>query len=147
MRRPSAAESSSTDQAIQLQGRRQWNVVWAALREGAMSHHLSSLRLNVNIPHLHESFYATWNANAPAEEEPWRIVLPLTYGTRSIGRLLVVGSPGENKLVQMQHFLDFLEPLEAEMARFVEQAEADLAAGVAPERVEPAGRQLATTVN
>lgn len=135
--RPLPSDSAaSTDQAIQIQGSRQWSVLWTALREAAEGHNLGSLKLNVNIPHLHESFYATWKASEGAgAEDAWRMVLPLTYGSRSIGRLLIAGRVGGNKLVEMQHMLDFLEPLEAEMARLVEEAEADLAVNGSPTRL------------
>jgi UDP-GlcNAc:undecaprenyl-phosphate GlcNAc-1-phosphate transferase len=114
-----------TDHAIQLQGRRQWHVLWAALRETAAAHRLGSMKLNINIPHLHESFYANWRGNDAAQAEGiWRISLPLRYGERPIGRLLIEGRAGGESLEEMQHMLDFLEPLGSEVARLVEEVEA-----------------------
>ncbi len=125
--RPAAASAGDrTDQAILLQGRRQWHVLWSALREAAAIHRLASLKLNVNIPHLHESFYASWRASdAGPAEDAWRMNVPLMYGDRPIGRLAVEGRAGGDSLVEMQHFLDFLDPMEGEMARLVEEVEAE----------------------
>jgi UDP-GlcNAc:undecaprenyl-phosphate GlcNAc-1-phosphate transferase len=126
-RPPIADEQSSTDQVVQLQGRRQWNLIWAALREASVTHRLVSVRLNINIPHLHESFYASWkSSDSTIDEDAWRIALPLQYDGRSIGRLLIAGRPGADHLFAMQRALDFLEPIEAQMARLVEEAEADV---------------------
>jgi UDP-GlcNAc:undecaprenyl-phosphate GlcNAc-1-phosphate transferase len=125
--RPADASAvDRTDHAIQLQGRRQWHVLWTALREAAAVHRLGSLKLNINIPHLHESFYASWRANdaAPAEGV-WRISLPLNYGDRPIGRLLIEGRAGGDSLAVMQHLIDYLEPLGSEVARLVEEVEAE----------------------
>jgi UDP-GlcNAc:undecaprenyl-phosphate/decaprenyl-phosphate GlcNAc-1-phosphate transferase len=125
-----ADSQENTDQAIQLQGRREWHVLWSALREAAVVHRLGSLRLNINIPHLHESFYANWRANDAAQGEGvWRMAIPLLYAGRSVGRLLLEGRAGGNSLVEMQHVMDFLEPLEAEVARLVEEVEAEGNAG------------------
>jgi UDP-GlcNAc:undecaprenyl-phosphate GlcNAc-1-phosphate transferase len=142
--RPNTSEiSANAGQAIQLQGNRQWNVLWTALREAGESYKLGSLKLNVNIPHLHVSFYGSWKASDVAgSDDAWRIVMPLTYGSRSIGRLLIAGREGGNKLAEMQQMLDFLEPLEAEMARLVEAAEADLAVNGSSTRLGAPRRRI-----
>jgi UDP-GlcNAc:undecaprenyl-phosphate GlcNAc-1-phosphate transferase len=117
-------------QAIQLQGRREWNRLWTALREAAAVHGIVSLKLNINIPHLHESFFASWKSSdaGGGEDSAWRIALPLTYGERLIGRLLIAGRASEDHLAAMQDVLDFLEPMETELSRLVDEAEAELAA-------------------
>jgi UDP-GlcNAc:undecaprenyl-phosphate GlcNAc-1-phosphate transferase len=123
---PTAVQQEShADHAVQIQGRRQWSVLWAALREAAPVYNLVGLKLNVNIPHLHESFFASWRASeATAEEGLWRMALPLICGDRPVGRLLVEGkSAGAQCLAEMQQVLDFLEPLEAEIARIVDDVE------------------------
>jgi hypothetical protein len=114
-----------TDHSIQLQGRRQWSVLWDALREAASVHQLCSIKLNVNIPHLHESFYAAWRASEePAEDSGWRMAIPLTYGGRPVGRLSLVGLAGGESRAEMKGFLDFLEPIEGDVARIIEEVEA-----------------------
>jgi UDP-GlcNAc:undecaprenyl-phosphate GlcNAc-1-phosphate transferase len=131
--RPAAdAGDEPTDQAFQLQGRRQWNLIWTALREAAAAHRLGSVRLNINIPHLHESFFASWKApDAALDDDAWRIALPLQYGGRVIGRLLMAGRSGGDNLAAMQQALDFLEPIESQIAALVEES--------APVAVDAAG--------
>jgi UDP-GlcNAc:undecaprenyl-phosphate GlcNAc-1-phosphate transferase len=121
-----AQQESHADHAVQIQGRRQWSVLWAALREAAPVHNLVGLKLNVNIPHLHESFFASWRASEATEEGAvWRMALPLVCADRPVGRLVVEGkSAGSQCLAEMQQVLDFLEPLEAEIARIVDDVEA-----------------------
>jgi UDP-GlcNAc:undecaprenyl-phosphate GlcNAc-1-phosphate transferase len=118
-----AGTASSADHVVQLQGRRQWNLIWSALREAAAVHDLVSVRLNINIPHLHESFYASWKASGGvAEDNVWRIAMPLHVAGRPVGRLLIAGRAGKDNLAAIQQALDYLEPIEAEMTRLVEDA-------------------------
>lgn len=144
--RPATAESGDhTDQAIQIQGRRQWSVLWTALREAAPVYNLGGLKLNVNMPHLHESFFASWRAtDSQGGGGVWRIALPLTCGDRPVGKLLVEGrSSGAQGLMEMQQVLDFLEPLETEIQRIVDDAESLLSAGEAT-RMRPPGVRAST---
>jgi UDP-GlcNAc:undecaprenyl-phosphate GlcNAc-1-phosphate transferase len=135
--------SPPLDQAVQLQGRRQWSLLWASLCEAAAEQNLASLKLNINIPHLHESFYANWASSAVnSAESAWRISLPLQYGGRPVGRLLISGSKSFNVNADMQQVLDYLEPLESEVARVVEEVEAE-AGGLAGRRLS-APRALAS---
>ncbi len=142
--RPAPADADHyTDHAIQIQGRRQWNVLWSALREAAPVYNLGGLKLNVNIPHLHESFFATWTgSDLPHDAAVWRISLPLRCGDRPVGKLVVEGrSAGAEGLADMQQVLDFLEPLEAEIARIVDDAESLLTTD-GQSRLRPAAPHL-----
>jgi hypothetical protein len=75
-------------------------------------------------------------------ESAWRISLPLQYGGRPVGRLLISGSKSFNVNADMQQVLDYLEPLESEVARVVEEVEAE-AGGLAGRRLS-APRALAS---
>lgn len=130
LRPVSKVVSPPLDQAVQLQGRRQWKLLWASLCEAAAMQRLSGVKLNISIPHLHESFYANWSSNAlVSSESAWRVSLPLQYAGRPIGRLLISGSKSSNAITDIQHVLDYLEPLEAEVARVVEEFEAQAGGG------------------
>jgi UDP-GlcNAc:undecaprenyl-phosphate GlcNAc-1-phosphate transferase len=109
-----------TESAVQLQGTRKWQKVWAALREAAPLYNVAGLTLHVNIPQLHESFYATWKRNETAGDDTWRMTVPLVLDGRPIGKLALVGaSIGRSAVADMQQLLDYLEPLDAEIAQIV----------------------------
>jgi hypothetical protein len=117
VRRPAA----ETESSVQLQGTRKWQTVWNALREAAPLYNVAGLTLQVNIPRLHESFFATWKRNdATHPDDAWRIVIPLTCEDQPIGKLSLVGSTGGvQALADMQQLLEYLEPLDGEIAQIV----------------------------
>lgn len=116
-----ADRNSVTESSVRLQGTRKWQNIWAALREAAPIYNVAGLTLHVNMPQLHESFYANWKRNdGVGPEDHWKIVLPLMLSERPIGKLtLLGGSAGRQALVDMQQLLDFLESLEADIAQIV----------------------------
>ena len=114
--------SAETESAVQLQGTRKWQKVWTALREAAPLYNVAGLTLQVSIPQLHESFYATWKRNEgpAAGEEAWKMTLPVMFAERPIGKLsLVGGAAGSQALADMQQMLDYLESLDGEIAEIV----------------------------
>jgi UDP-GlcNAc:undecaprenyl-phosphate GlcNAc-1-phosphate transferase len=110
-----------SESAVQLQGTRKWQHLWAALREAAPLYNLAGLTLQINIPQLHESFYATWKRNElAANEDAWRMTVPLTFDGRAIGKLMLSGiASGPHALAEMQQILDYLESLDSEIAHVV----------------------------
>ena len=119
-------EARETERTVQLQGKRKWQKVWAALREAAPLYDVAGLTLQVSIPQLHESFYATWKRNEAAAggDDAWRITLPLVLDDRPIGKLSLIGTAGGRQaLVDMQQMLDYLETLDAEIAEILGEEE------------------------
>jgi UDP-GlcNAc:undecaprenyl-phosphate GlcNAc-1-phosphate transferase len=131
--------TTDTESAVQLQGRRKWQKIWTALREAAPGYHVAGLTLQVSIPHLHESFYATWNRNdATNHENGWRLTLPLLFGDRPAGKLSAIGSSsGSQAVADMQQLLDFLESFESEIKETVadEQPAVPAYASVIPQLI------------
>jgi hypothetical protein len=129
--------ASDSESAVQLQGRRKWQKVWTALREAAPTYNVEGLTLQVSIPYLHESFYATWNhSDGAAHDNGWRLTLPLMFGDRPIGKLSAVGrSAGSQAVTDMQQLLDFLESFESEIKQTVadDQAVAPAFAAAIPQ--------------
>jgi UDP-GlcNAc:undecaprenyl-phosphate GlcNAc-1-phosphate transferase len=117
VRRPEA----ETESAVQLQGTRKWQRVWSSLREAAPLYNVAGLTLQVSIPRLHESFYATWKrADAAQGDDAWRMSIPLAYNGQPIGKLSLVGSTCSGQaLADMQQLLEYLEPLDSEIACIV----------------------------
>ena len=113
--------STDSESAVQLQGTCKWQKLWTALREAAPAYNVAGLTLQISIPHLHESFYATWNrSDAATNDSGWRLALPLMLGDRPIGKLSAIGSSaGSQAVTDMQQLLDFLESLESEIRQTV----------------------------
>jgi hypothetical protein len=106
-----------SESAVQLQGTRKWQKLWAALRETTPLYNVTGLTLQISIPQLHESFYANWDSNvADSRGETWRVTLPLMLDGHSIGKLSLVGAAdGRQALADMQHLLDYLHSLHGEI--------------------------------
>jgi UDP-GlcNAc:undecaprenyl-phosphate GlcNAc-1-phosphate transferase len=126
VRRP-APELEST---VQLQGSRKWQTLWLALREAAPTYNLAGLTLQISIPSLHESFFASWKRNDfDVAGDGWRATLPLMLDDRSIGKLSIVGgSAGAQAVVDMQQLLEFLDSLHGDIASIVSGDEKPIAA-------------------
>ncbi len=133
-------DGPETERAVQLQGKRKWQKIWAALRESAPLYNVAGLTLQVSIPNLHESFYATWKqSEAIGGDDAWRITLPLVLAEHVIGKLTVVGASGGRQAVtDMQHLLDYLDSLEADIAEIVADEHEPVAAGWAIAEATPA---------
>jgi UDP-GlcNAc:undecaprenyl-phosphate GlcNAc-1-phosphate transferase len=104
----------------QLQGKLQWEEkVWIALVESAERFGITQLKLNLYLPQLHEDFHASWKApQVDSSQQKWSLQLPLTTSEMIIGTLHVVGiqNPNRSASAQLTEFLDFLEPLESQLA-------------------------------
>lgn len=104
----------------QLQGKLQWEEkIWLALVESTERFGITQLKLNLYLPQLHEDFHASWKApNVDSSQQQWRLQLPLTTSDMIIGNLFVEGIQNPNRAAsaQLTEFLDFLEPLEAQLA-------------------------------
>jgi UDP-GlcNAc:undecaprenyl-phosphate GlcNAc-1-phosphate transferase len=132
---------SETESAVHVQGTRKWQKLWIALREAAPTYNVSGLTLNIAIPMLHESFYATWKSKeAKPSENIWRVTLPLTLDQRSIGQLSLVGAAdGRQAMIEIQQLLDYLDSLHGEIDHIV---------GSKEHVSEPvAVREVATAIN
>src|SRR5690606_2323004 len=101
------------ESCIQLQGSRQWGKLWTAVIESAENLEMARIQLTINMPALHESFFATWEC--PKEERPqsdrsWHTTHPLTIDGDVVGKLDIVGrvKPGAT-IPQVIQVLEFLE--------------------------------------
>ncbi len=103
---------------VRLQGSADWRDLWARLTECAEQLGLSSLRLDVQAPALHEGYHACWDRADGGDEGAgvWRAELPLTAYGQNVGRVALVGQRGEESVAEKI----------AEMAKVVEEIEAAL---------------------
>jgi UDP-GlcNAc:undecaprenyl-phosphate GlcNAc-1-phosphate transferase len=145
----SGAGEKSSQSTHRLQGSLQWEEkIWNALVESAERFNLTRIRLNLYLPHLHEDFYATWRRRAAGPvANPWRIELPLVAEGMAVGYLHVTGNQDPRTAsAQLASFLDFIEPLEAQIVELLSIKPVHLAApptaelnavGGAPARTTP----------
>jgi UDP-GlcNAc:undecaprenyl-phosphate/decaprenyl-phosphate GlcNAc-1-phosphate transferase len=115
--------AADTERAVHLQGRRKWRNLWMALREAAPIYNLTGLTLQISLPQFHESFHAHWKSN-DSPTDIWRVTLPLKFDNQLIGRLIVSGANNESEtLADMRQLLDFLEPIQGQIADLVHNIE------------------------
>ncbi|MAT68722.1 MAG: hypothetical protein CMJ58_04290 [Planctomycetaceae bacterium] len=120
--RRNAVVGGQTDHAIPIQGSREWDDLWTAMRESAPKYGICSLRLNVNIPRLHEAFYGNWrlrDAPGKSSDEPWRLVMPLYCGGQAVGKLTLAGRPGSQEGPDLEMLAAYMQPLQDQMQQIV----------------------------
>ena len=63
---------------------------------------LSRVRLDVNLPAMHEGYYAEWRSRSRSAEETaaWNAVVPLVVNARAIGRVELSGDRSQNPSFQ-----------------------------------------------
>ena len=121
------ATSEGDDEAkhtrVSLQGTRQWEELWGALVESAQKFHLVKMQLNLSLPRLHESFYATWSKpGRHSKDLSWQADIPLIVDGQSVGRLHVTGLQNEEYASkEMNQFIDFVETLELQLNLLIHQ--------------------------
>lgn len=90
------------DLRVQLQGEGNWEELWEELKVTAQRMGLSRVRLDVNLPAMHEGYYAEWKSRARLTEESasWNAIVPLVVNSRSIGRVELSGERSQNPSFQ-----------------------------------------------
>jgi UDP-GlcNAc:undecaprenyl-phosphate GlcNAc-1-phosphate transferase len=79
---------------VHLQGTINWDHLWLALCSCSQDLNLRALSLDINVPVLHENYYAQWNGPAGKSNETedcWRLDVPLLIQGRICGRIHVAG--------------------------------------------------------
>ncbi len=124
---PSPEDAKASETTIRLQGSRQWELLWTTLTESVDKLQLNKIRLDVNIPALHEGFHARWDRASEGESQAeWSLELPLVIGDQPVGALSINGQRnGETALQQMEGILVLLEPFEQQFLTLTEEATAD----------------------
>lgn len=117
---------------VQLQGSREWGKLWTAVIEAADTYKLLKVKLTIDMPAIHESFYASWDssrADRPDANQIWRVTHPLMIDSELVGHIDFTGATQHDKKESTQSqivaALEFLEPLEGDIRRIREQIEHD----------------------
>ncbi|MGE3313823.1 MAG: MraY family glycosyltransferase [Planctomycetaceae bacterium] len=113
--------SNSQVAAVHMQGRLPWTLLWQTLTEWADELSLQAIRLDVNVPTLHEAYNATWSASRQSESNrQWQIRMPLVVANRPAGYLDIVGDRDSGSATQnLERLLDLLDSFEAQMNEIV----------------------------
>jgi UDP-GlcNAc:undecaprenyl-phosphate GlcNAc-1-phosphate transferase len=144
--------SESYQSAVRLQGSRKWELLWETLVEWAGKMQLSEIRLDLNLPLVHEGYHASWHRAFHSDTARcWRLALPLMVAGSPIGSLLIVGEHnGQSAAEQIEKLLDLLEPFEVSLAAMAsgpqgstESATASLARAESPQPRLPHKRAAA----
>ena len=109
-------------QRIRLQGSRNWDNLWEAITEFAEEQELSEVRLDLNLPWLHEGYHAVWHRKVDADSSQcWHTRIPLTGAGKTYGRLEISGPLEETSAYRLLGVLaELLESMETDIIRLAE---------------------------
>lgn len=120
---------------VHLQGSRAWEPVWNVLTGAAEQLELTSLRLNMNLPWLHENYHATWHRkHTEAAHDLWYADVPLQLRGRTVGHLRVAGSTRFGSANEsLTKFAELVSSVEGQLEALAEELIG---------KQEPRGRQV-----
>ncbi len=110
-------DSKPRHSAVRIQGNGPWTEFWAALVKFAEAMSLKTIRLDINVPSLHEGYHGRWEHATPADSNPgsttWNANIPLVWRDQTVGRLEVSGMRDEQpawiKIAELTKLVDELE--------------------------------------
>jgi UDP-GlcNAc:undecaprenyl-phosphate GlcNAc-1-phosphate transferase len=124
--RESDHENTFHERRIRLQGSDDWERLWVGLTESAERYSLVSVRLNIDIPSMHQCFVGTWQLNQDqrsgngGRDSVWTVETPLAIDGRSVGHLTISGRPdGKPTLAHISQVLDFVDPIEDDVRQIL----------------------------
>ncbi len=94
---------SSHQVSVRLQGDKNWDACWQALRDFAQTCKLQRMTMDLNLPWLHESFHAKYHQldRNSLDDELWSSEVPLVSDDRVIGRLYLEGEIHESSFFEV----------------------------------------------
>ena len=104
--------------AFQLQGTREWDLVWQSLVEYAEKNQLVEIKLDINLAAAQEGYHASWRRPCSSEKrERWHTIIPLFAGEHVVGRVVVHGrkQTGVSTCEAIDLLVNFIEPIEAKV--------------------------------
>ena len=143
------ANTEPSSLIVQLQGSKEWHKVWEAITEFGERHNFHKIKLDLNLPWLHESFHAVWSIDEKVEsEEVWQTRIPLAANGRVYGRMEVSGAvSNESIYLVLMLMSDLLETLEPALARLADEQDDSVKVPSLQSRQEKSGEHQAITSN
>ena len=102
---------------VHLQGSRQWDLLWTTFVESADKLQLTEIRLDVNVPTVHEAYHASWQRPGKIPPETcWNVEIPLVFDDQPVGRVRVAGRrDGRSACLSVQQLMELIEPFEVRL--------------------------------
>ncbi|MFG0256050.1 MAG: undecaprenyl/decaprenyl-phosphate alpha-N-acetylglucosaminyl 1-phosphate transferase, partial [Rhodopirellula sp. JB053] len=132
MVRPQVCEIKKQERSVKVQGDGPWQEVWEPLVDFAERQCLASVKIDVNMAWLHESYHATWRSvrlPEPAMQSLVRVPLFVTRGIGeeaervSIGRIEIIATSSEDSLNRLGDFLEHAGELQTQVEYVVKKIE------------------------
>ncbi|WP_404306338.1 MraY family glycosyltransferase [Neorhodopirellula lusitana] len=130
--RPAACEDEKHERSLKMQGDGPWHEVWEPLIDFAQQHDLVSVKIDINMPWLHQSYHAAWRSVRLPEKAYQNVVrIPLfawrgkaeTREHAPIGRLEVIAGSNAGSLEQLGEFLEHAAELQTQVESVAERLE------------------------
>ncbi|MBN1589436.1 MAG: undecaprenyl/decaprenyl-phosphate alpha-N-acetylglucosaminyl 1-phosphate transferase [Pirellulales bacterium] len=103
--------------SIRLQGHQQWDLLWATFVESADKLRLIKIRLDVNMPTVHEAYHASWErpSHGPSGSR-WYVEIPLVLKDQPVGVVRVTGQRNhQSACSDIQQLMELVEPFESRL--------------------------------
>ena len=125
--------------SFQLQGSREWELLWQSMIELAERMQLINLKLDLNLASIQEGYHASWHRPSKAERsERWNVVIPIMCNEHLIGRLIATGCPMPDVSTcdAINEFMDVLKPMETEIIALALNLDREVPAATAADHVK-----------
>ena len=115
------ADRMKASDTFHLQGNRPWGMLLESFVEAGEKYELVRLRVDINVPSIHEIFSAVWRSEgSPEAEEVWILQMPLKVNGQIAGRLDISGRrDGEFPCDEVEGLLELAEEFEMMVANLV----------------------------
>ncbi|WP_184308467.1 MraY family glycosyltransferase [Aporhodopirellula rubra] len=142
--RPQVCEHKKHERALSMQGDGPWQEVWEPLIDFAEQQQLASVKIDVNMAWLHESYHATWRSirmPEPAMQSVVRIPLLVNRGTGEqaervpVGRIEIIATSSPDSLNRLGDFIEHANEIQIQVERVVEKVEAMKQARLKPDNI------------
>lgn len=130
--RPAIGEQQKHERALKLQGNGRWQDVWEPLIDFAVRQELASVKIDVNMAWLHESYHATWRSVQLPEPAFQSVVRIPLFASREhdgqservpIGRLEIIAASNADSLHRLSDFLEHAAELQIQVEQVVRRME------------------------
>ncbi|WP_231603728.1 MraY family glycosyltransferase [Neorhodopirellula pilleata] len=131
--RPHVCDVEKHERSLKMQGDGPWQEIWEPLIDFALKEELASVKIDVNMAWLHQSYHATWRSVRLPEKAFQNVVRIPLFASRGsgdrfervpIGRLEVIAASTDSALERLRDFLDHAGELQTQIEGVVARLEA-----------------------